>query len=152
MGITIRVELESAEGRSATGFAVPDAVVDELGGGKRPKVVVTVNGYAYRSSIARMGERYLVPVSAERRAAAGVQAGDQLDVTLELDTAPREVQVPDDLAAALAAEPAAKAFFDTLSYSAQGWHVLQVTGAKKPETRANRVRKSVELLADGRAR
>jgi hypothetical protein len=152
MSATIRVELETAEGKSATGFAVPDEVVDELGGGRRPKVVITVNGYEYRTSIARMGERYLVPVSAERRRAAGVQAGDQLDVTLELDTAPREVDVPDDLAAALAAEPAAKAFFDTLSHSAKSWHVLQVTGAKKPETRANRVRKSVELLARGRAR
>jgi hypothetical protein len=152
MGVTMRAGLETAEGKSATGFAVPDAVVDELGGGKHPKVVVTVNGYTYRTSISRMGERYLVPVNAERRTAAGVQAGDQLDVTLELDTAPREVEVPDDLAAALAAEPAAKAFFDTLSNSAKGWHVLQATGAKKPETRANRVRKSVEMLAEGRAR
>lgn len=152
MGVTIRVELETAEGKSATGFAVPDAVVDELGGGKHPKVVVTVNGYAYRTSIARMGGRYMVPVSAERRMAAGVQAGDVFDVALELDTAPREAEVPDDLAAALAADPAAKAFFDTLSHSAKSWHVLQVTGAKKPETRANRVRKSVELLAKGRAR
>lgn len=152
MGVTMRVELETAEGRSATGFAVPDEVVDVLGGGKHPKVVVTVNGYAYRTSISRMGGRYLVPVSAERRAAAGVRAGDRLDVTLALDTAPREVEVPDDLGAALAAEPAAEAFFHTLSPSAKSWHVLQVTGAKKPETRANRVRRSVQLLAEGRAR
>lgn len=152
MAVQIQVELETAEGKSATGFAVPDAVVDELGGGKHPKVAVTVNGMSYRTSIARMGERYLVPVSAERRAEAGVEAGDVLDVAIELDTTPRTVEVPEDLAAALADAPAAQAFWGTLSYSARKWHVLQVTGAKKPETRAARVRKSVDLLAQGRAR
>lgn len=152
MAVTFRAELEQAEGKSATGFPVPDAVVDELGGGRHPKVAVTVNGYAYRTSVSRMGERYMVPLSAERRTAAGVQAGDVLDVAIELDSAPREVEVPDDLAAALAAAPAASTFWDTLSYSARSWHVLQITGAKKPETRANRVRRSVELLSQGRAR
>jgi hypothetical protein len=131
---------------------VPEAVVDELGGGGHPKVAVTVNGYTFRTSIARMGGRYLLGVSAERRATAGVQAGDVLDVEVELDTAPREAELPADLAAALDAEPAAKTFWGTLSHSKQQWHVLQVTGAKKVETRAARVTKSVAMLREHRAR
>ena len=144
-------ELESGGGNKA-GFVVPDAVVDGLGGGGRPQVSVTVHGFTYRSSIARMGERYMVGMSTERRAAAGVTVGDTYELDVELDTAPREVELPDDLGAALDAVPAARAFWDTLSYSKQQWHVLQVTGAKKPETRAKRVETSVAMLAEGRAR
>ncbi|HZI98279.1 MAG TPA: YdeI/OmpD-associated family protein [Actinomycetales bacterium] len=146
-----RAELESS-GKTAAGFEVPEAIVEELGGGRHPKVAVTVNGYLFRTSIARMGDRYLLGVSVERRRAAGVSAGDVLEVDVELDTAPREVDLPDDLAAALDAEPAAKAFWNTLSYSKQQWHVLQVTGAKKTETRAARLARSVELLRERRAR
>ncbi|MBB5785720.1 YdeI/OmpD-associated family protein [Jiangella mangrovi] len=143
--------LESSGGNKA-GFVVPDAVVDGLGGGKRPKVAVTVAGYTYRSSIARMGERYMVGMSIDRRAEAGVTVGDTYDVDIVLDDAPREVDLPPDLAAALDAVPAAKEFWQTLSHSKQQWHVLQVTGAKKPETRAKRVETSVSMLAEGRAR
>lgn len=146
-----RAELE-ATGKNTAGFEVSEEIVDGLGGGHRPKVVVRLQGYEFRTSIARMGGRFLLGVSAERRAEAGVAAGDVLDVEVELDTAARTVEVPEDLAAALAAEPAAKAFFDSLSYSKQSWHVLQVTGAKKPETRAKRVAASVAMLAEGRAR
>lgn len=131
-------ELE-ATGKNTAGFEVPEEVVEQLGGGGRPKVVVRVKGYEFRTSIARMGGRYLLGVSGERRAEAGVAAGDVLEVEVELDTAERTVDVPDDLAAALAAEPAAREFFASLSYSKQSWHVLQVTGAKKPETRAKRI-------------
>jgi hypothetical protein len=140
-----RAELEST-GKNTAGFEVPESLVDDLGGGKRPKVVVTVNGHQFRTSIAPMGGRFLLGVSAERREAAGVRAGDVLDVEVELDTAPRTVDVPDDLAEALAGDPAAKARWDTLSYSKRQWHVLQVTGAKKAETRAARIAKSIELL------
>lgn len=146
-----RAELE-ATGKTTAGFEVPESVVAELGGGKRPKVSVTVNGYTFRTSVARKDGRYLLGVSADRRDAAGVRAGDVLDVEVKLDTAPREVEVPEDLAAAIDADPAAKAFWDTLSYSKQQWHVLQVTGAKKAETRANRVAKSINLLRGRRAR
>jgi antitoxin component of MazEF toxin-antitoxin module len=141
-----------ATGGNTTGFEIPAAVVDELGGGRRPKVVVTVNGTTFRTSIARMGERYLLGVSAERRAAAGLTAGDAVDIDIDLDTAPREVDVPDDLAAALAGNPAAAAFWDTLSFSARQWHTTQVTAAKTADTRARRVARSVTMLADGRAR
>jgi hypothetical protein len=146
-----RAELESA-GKTAAGFEVPEEVVERLGGGGHPKVSVTVSGFTFRTSIARMGDRFLLGVSAERRARAGIEAGQVLDVDVELDTAPRVIEVPDDLAAALATDAQAKTFWDTLSYSKQSWHVHQVTSAKKAETRAARVEKSVTMLRDGRAR
>jgi hypothetical protein len=146
-----RAELRSTGGNTA-GFLVDDEVVAGLGGGGRPKVVVTVNGVEWRGSIARMGGAYWLGVSAERRAAAGIAAGGVLDVDVVLDTAVREVQVPADLASALDAEPAARAFWDALSYSNKSWHVLQVTGAKAAETRARRVARSVAMMLEGRAR
>jgi hypothetical protein len=146
-----RAELQRS-GRTATGFQVPDEVVVSLGGGGRPKVVATVNGYRFRSSIAKMGDSYWLGVSAERRAAAGVEGGEVLDVDVELDVAPREIEVPDDLRAALDATPAAKAFWETLSFSNQRFHVDQLTAAKTEETRARRLAKSLSLLAEGKAR
>jgi hypothetical protein len=146
-----RAELEST-GKNTAGFEVPDSVVEGLGGGGHPKVSVTVNDFTFRTSIAKMGGRYLLGVSAERRKEGGLEAGQVLDVDVELDTAPREIDVPDDFAAALAAAPRAKEFWDTLSYSKQSWHVQQVTGAKKAETRASRIEKSVGMLSEGRAR
>ena len=139
-------------GKTATGMEVPDDVVEALGGGKRPPVTVTVGGHTYRTTVAVMGGRYLVPLSAENRTAAGVAAGDTVEVGIELDTAERRVEIPVDLAEALAEVPEAKAFFESLSYSKQQWHTLQVSSAKKPETRANRVATSVAMLAAGRAR
>jgi hypothetical protein len=139
-------------GKTTTGIQVPDEVVAALGSGKRPAVKVTVNGYSYRSSVASIGGVFMVSLSAEHRAGAGVGGGDEVDVDLELDTAPREVAVPPDLAAALDAEPAARATFDGLSYSNKSWHVLQVTGAKSDETRQRRVAKSVDTLKRGRPR
>jgi hypothetical protein len=141
-----------ATGGNTTGFLIPDELVDGLGGGRRPKVVVTVNGYTFRTSIARYGEEYWLGVSAERRGAAGMNAGDVLDLEIGLDTAPREIEVPEDLAAALDADPAAKEFWGSLSFSNRRWHVEQVTGARKAETRAARVAKSVAMLSEGRAR
>ena len=146
-----RAELRSTGGNTA-GFLVDDEIVAGLGGGGRPKVVVTVNGVEWRGSIARMGGAYWLGVSAERRAAAGIAAGEVLDVDVVLDTAAREVEVPADLASALDAEPAARAFWDGMSYSNKSWHVLQVTGAKAAETKARRVAKSVAMLLEGRAR
>jgi hypothetical protein len=133
-------------GRTATGFEVPPEVVDALGAGKRPAVTVTVGGHTYRSTVAVMGGRYMLPLSAENRTAAGLSAGDAADVELELDTAPRVVEVPADLAAALDAEPAARAAFDALNYSNQRRHTLSVEGAKTDATRTRRVAKVVETL------
>ena len=139
-------------GKTATGIQVPEQVVEALGAGKRPAVKVTINGYTYRSTVAVLGGRYMVGVSAEHRAGAGVAGGDEVDVGIELDSAQREVRVPADLAAALDAEPAARRTFEDLSYSNKSWHVLQVEGAKTEETRQRRIARSVDILRQGRAR
>ena len=139
-------------GPNTAGIPVPDEVLTGLGGGRRPAVTVTLNGYTYRSTVGSMGGRSLIPLSSAHRAAAGVEGGEKLEVEIELDTAPRTLDVPADLAAALAAEPAASATFERLSYSDKSWHVLQVEGAKAPETRARRIAKSVAMLREGRGR
>ena len=141
------------EGKTATGFRVPPDVVDALGQGrKRPPVTVTINGYTYRSTVAAYGDVFMLPLAAEHRTAAEVAAGDEIDVDLELDTAPRDVEVPADFAAALDAEPAARATFDALSNSNRKWHVLNVEGTKNPDTRQRRIEKSVATLREGRPR
>ena len=112
---------------------------------------MTINGHTYRSTVAAYGDVYMLPLSAENRTAAGVAAGDTVDVELALDTAPRVVEVPEDFAAAIAADPAAAAFWPTISYSNQRWHVLSIEGAKTPETRQRRIEKSIGLLREGRA-
>ena len=133
-----------------TGIEVPTEVVEGLGGGKKPAVMVTVGDYGYRSSIAVMGGKFLIPLSAERRAESGIKGGDAVEVELALDTQPREVVVPEDLSVALAGDAAAKAFFETLSYSNRLRHVLSITDAKTPETRAKRIDKAVEALRSGK--
>ncbi len=135
-------------GKTATGIEVPAAVVESLGAGKRPAVSVTLSGHTYRTSIASMGGRFLIPVSAEIRAAAGVAAGDALDVRVELDNAPRTVEVPDDLAAALAAAPGAREAFDAMAYSHQLRWALAVRDAKQPQTRAKRVTDAVTAMSE----
>jgi hypothetical protein len=99
-------------GKTATGIEVPEEVVTALGSGRKPAVLATIGGHTYRSTIATMGGRFMLPVSAENRTAAGVAGGDEVDVDLELDTEPRTIDVPADFAAALDAEPAARKFFD----------------------------------------
>ncbi|HEY4028213.1 MAG TPA: YdeI/OmpD-associated family protein [Candidatus Dormibacteraeota bacterium] len=139
-------------GKNTTGIQVPDEVVETLGAGRRPAVRVTINGFTYRSTVAVMGGVSMVGVNAENRAAARVAGGDELDVDIELDTAPREVTVPPDLAAALETEPDALRTFEGLSYSNRSWHVLQVTGARTDETRQRRIARSIDVLKQGRAR
>ncbi|MGK2852095.1 MAG: YdeI/OmpD-associated family protein [Candidatus Limnocylindrales bacterium] len=141
-------------GPTATGFEVPADVVASLGKGKRPPVVVTVNGYTYRNTVAVFGDVFMIGISAEHRAASGIRAGDELEVEVDLalDLAPRVVEVSPDLAAALDAEPEARRTFDALSYSNQSWHVLSVNGAKTDETRQRRIEKSVATLREGRPR
>jgi len=146
-----RTTLLSA-GKTALGFEVPPNVVAALGAGKRPPVLVTINGYTYRNTVAVYGGVYMIGVSAENRAAAKVKGGDEVDIDLELDTAPREVAVPPELQAALDADPAAKATFEKLSYSNKSFHALQVTGTSNPETRARRIEKSITMLREGKPR
>jgi hypothetical protein len=139
-------------GRTAMGFEIPASAVEALGAGKRPPVTVTINGYTYRNTIAVMGGAFMIGVSSEHRGPAKVKAGDEVEVELALDTAPREIAVPPELQAALDADPAAKATFDGLSYSNKSWHTLQVTGTSNPETRARRIEKSIAALREGRIR
>jgi hypothetical protein len=139
-------------GKTATGIRIPNEIVEGLGAGKRPAVNVTINGYTYRSTVAVMGGDYMVGVNADNRVGAGVAGGDEVDVDIALDTAPREVTVPADLAAALDAEPAARRTFDALSNSNKSWHTLQVDGAKTDETRQRRIARSVDILREGRPR
>lgn len=136
-------------GKTATGIQVPDAVVEQLSAGKRPPVRVTIQGYTYRTTVAPMGGAFWIPVAAEHRIAAGIEAGQTVEVEIELDAEPRAVTVPVDLAAALDAQPAARQAFDRLSYSNQRRHVLSVEDAKTPETRQRRIEKVVTALQAG---
>jgi hypothetical protein len=137
-------------GKTATGIPVPDAVVEALGESRRPAVTITVNGHDYRTTVARMGGRYFVSLSAENRTAAGVSAGDEVLVGIELDTAARTTDVPDDLAAALAADPPAATTFASCAPSHKKEWVRWVTEAKRAETRASRIEKTVLALHDGK--
>jgi hypothetical protein len=145
-----KAELIKGDG-DTTGFVIPDKVVDALGQGKKPKVTVTLNGtFSYPNTVAVMSGKYMIGVSKERRKLAGVAAGEMIDVTLELDTAPRVMEVPPDLQKALDADKAAKAYFATLSYSNQRRHIDPINEAKSPETRARRIEKSVALFHAGK--
>jgi antitoxin component of MazEF toxin-antitoxin module len=135
-------------GKTATGVGIPDEVIEALGTSKRPPVTVTVNGYTYRTTAVRMGGRYFVPLAAENREAAGVQAGDDIVVDIENDTAPREVDLPADLAEAM--DDAARAAYDGLSYTHRKEWVRWVEEAKKPETRATRIERTVAGLRAGK--
>lgn len=141
----LRLELLGHGGNTA-GFEIPDAVVEELGGGRRPKVVVTVGAHTWRSSIVNMGGRFMLGVSMANREAAGVAAGQVLDVDVELDTAPRTVEVPDDLAAELEGDADARSRWDGWSFTRQNEAARTLTEAKKPETRARRLAKVLTEL------
>ena len=135
-----------------TGIVVPDSVIEQLGAGKRPPVVVEVNGYQYRSTVAVRSGQHLISVSAAVRAATGLAGGDPIRVTLTVADAPREVEVPADFAAALDADPAARRFFEGLSNSLQRYHVDTVSTAKTADTRRRRIEKAVGLFLEGKRR
>jgi hypothetical protein len=137
-------------GKTAAGFIVPPKVMAALAAGKKPAVRVTINGHTYRSPVATIEGRPMIGVSAENRTAAGVEGGQTVHIDLELDTAPRTVEVPEDFAAALVLFPAARAFFDGLNYSERRWFVLGIDDAKTPETRQRRIDKAVDRLRSGR--
>ncbi|MGI8428667.1 MAG: YdeI/OmpD-associated family protein [Solirubrobacteraceae bacterium] len=136
-------------GKTATGLPVPDEIVTELGSGKRPAVRITVGGHTYRTTVASMGGRFIVPLSAENRAAAGVAAGDKVEVEIQLDAEPREVAVPADLAQVLAEDGTAREFFDGLAYTHRKEWARWIEEAKKPETRRERIAKTVSALRAG---
>ena len=140
------------EATGPTGIEVPAAALAALGTSKKPPVQVSLNGYTYRSTVATVDGRYMIGVSSQHRAASGLKAGDEVDVELVLDTAPRTVELPADFAAALDAEPAARATFDKLSPSNKGYHVSLIEGAKAADTRQRRIEKSVAALREGKPR
>ncbi len=147
-GVSFTAKLELG-GKTATGIGVPDAVVEQLGAGKRPAVKVTLGDYTYRSTVAVMGGRFMLPVAAQHREAAGLAAGDTVKVTLELDAEPRTVEVPADLASALAAAGATEAF-ERLAFSHRKEHVRSIEEAKTPQTRQRRIAKTIEMVTSGR--
>ncbi|RSM48693.1 DUF1905 domain-containing protein [Amycolatopsis balhimycina DSM 5908] len=132
-------------GKTATGFAVPDEVVDGLASGRRPAVKVTINGFTYRTTVARMGDRFMIPLSADNRAGCGVAAGDEVDVRIELDTEPRIVAVPGDFADALD-QAGIRPVFDRMSYTHRKEWVRSIEEAKSEATRRRRIGKAVDAI------
>src|SRR5580765_1504620 len=128
-------------GKTATGFTIPEEIVEGLGAGKKPPVRMTINGYTYRNTVAVMGGKYMVGVSAAHRMGAHVAGGDKIEVTIELDSEPRVVEIPQDLQKALRKNPDAKQFFDTLSYSKKKAIVVPINEAKAEDTRLRRIEK-----------
>ncbi|ESQ74136.1 YdeI/OmpD-associated family protein [Asticcacaulis sp. AC402] len=143
--MTFHTTLYQPEGRAVTGIIVPAPVVEALGAGKKPPVVVNVNGYIFRTTVAVMGGHYMVPFSSEHRAASGINGGDAIEVELELDSAPRVVEIPDDFQAALDAAGVDEAF-DKLSFTQRKEHVRAIEDARTPQTRARRIDKAIALL------
>jgi Bacteriocin-protection, YdeI or OmpD-Associated/Domain of unknown function (DUF1905) len=135
-----------------TGIVVPVEAIERLGAGRRPPVLVEVNGYQYRNTVAVMGGKHMIGISAAVRKATGLRSGDPIRVTLSLAEGPREVDVPADFAEALAADPEAAAFFARLSNSLRRYHVDNINGAKAAETRRRRIDNAIALFRDGRKR
>jgi hypothetical protein len=137
----------------AAAVVLDDAQVEAVGeGAKRFPVVATVNGYTWRTSVMRMGGEFLVGLNREVREGAGAQAGDVVEVELALDEAPREVEVPEALASALAADPEAQAKFDALAFTHRKEYARWIAEAKREETRVRRVKQALEMIHAGRTR
>ena len=131
---------------------VPDEIIEQLGAGQRPAVLVSLNGYEYRNTVGVMGGRHLISINAAIRQETGLNAGDPIRVVLTLADRPAEVTVPGDLAAALSAAPAAEAFFAKLPGSLRRYHVDNINAAKTAQTRQRRIDKAVTLFQEGRQR
>lgn len=148
MAQTFTTNILQAEGLNATGISIPPQVIAALGTQKRPKVVVNLNGYTYRSTVAPFGDVFMLPLSQEHRQAAGLKAGDEVEVTIDLDTEPRTVEVPDDLKSALLEKHGALVAFEALAYSKRKEFVRQVQEAKAQETRSRRIAGIVAQLGE----
>jgi hypothetical protein len=135
-----------------TGIVVSDEVIEQLGAGRRPPVLVSVNGYEYRNTVGVMNGKAMISVSAAVRTATGLKGGDPIRVTLTVADSPREVVIPDDFAAALAADVQAGAFFGKLSNSLQRFHIDSITSAKAADTRQRRIDKAIGLFRAGKQR
>jgi hypothetical protein len=135
-----------------TGIVVPDAVIEQLAAGRRPAVLVSLNGYEYRTTVGVMGGTPMISVSAAVRAATGLKGGDPAHVTITVADGPREVTIPADFAAALEADGQAGAFFGKLSNSLQRYHIDSITTAKSADTRQRRIDKAIALFRAGKQR
>ena len=142
---TFKTTVLQGASKNVAGIAIPPQIVEQMAAGRKPPVKVTINGYTYRTTVAVMGGTYMVGIAAEHRKKSGVKGGDTLDVTLDLDTDPRRVEVPKDLAAALSKARAREAF-DALAYSHRKEHVRAIEEAKAPETRARRIEKAIATV------
>jgi Bacteriocin-protection, YdeI or OmpD-Associated/Domain of unknown function (DUF1905) len=131
-----------------TGIVVPEKIVESFNAGKKPPVVITLNKYTYRSTVAVMGGKYLVSLSAENRKNAKVAGGDEVEITIELDTEPRTVELPGDFKKALDKNPAARNKYETLAPSKKKAMVLLINDAKTEETRIKRIEKAVNSLSE----
>ncbi len=137
---------------SNTGIVVPEEVIGQLAAGRRPPVLVNVNGYEHRNTVGVMGGRHMISISAAVRNVTGLKGGDPIRVTLTVVDTPREVDVPADFAAALAADERARAFFEKLSNSMQRYHVDNINAAKSADTRQRRIDKAIALFLDSKQR
>ncbi|MGZ8755956.1 MAG: DUF1905 domain-containing protein [Acidimicrobiia bacterium] len=144
--VRFQTTLRQAEGKQATGLIVPVEVIEQLGHGQKPPVRASINGHEFRTTVGVMGGLHMIGVSAAIRSETGLAAGDTVEVELTVDTSPREVEIPDDLAEAFAAQPEARDFFSTLSNSLQRYHVDNINAAKAAETRQRRIDKAISLF------
>jgi hypothetical protein len=149
---SVTFETTVAASGNNTGIVVPDEVIGQLAAGKRPPVLVNVNGYEYRNTVGVMGGRHMISISAAVRSATGLKGGDPIRVTLTVADTAREMDVPADFAAALAADERARAFFEKLSNSMQRYHVGNINAAKSADTRQRRIDKAIALFLDGKQR
>jgi len=149
---SVTFETTVAASGNNTGIEVPGDLIEQLAAGERPPVLVNVNGYEYRNTVAVMGGRHMISISAAVRNATGLKGGDPIRVTLTVAGTPREVNVPPDFAAALAADERARAFFGKLANSMQRYHVDNINAAKSAGTRQRRIDKAIALFFDGKQR
>jgi len=149
---TVSFDTTVAVSGNNTGMVVPDEAIEQLAAGKRPPVLVSVNGYEYRNTVGVMGGKHMISISAAVRKATGLKGGDPIHVTLTVADTPRAVTIPADFAAALAADGQAGAFFGTLSNSMQRYHIDTISAAKNAETRQRRIDQAIALFRAGKQR
>ena len=149
---TVSFETTVATSGNNTGIVVPEEVIEQLAAGKRPPVLVSVNGYEYRNTVGVMGGKHMISISAAVRKATGLKGGDPIHVTLTVADTPRTVTIPADFAAALAADEQAGAFFGTLSNSMQRYHIDTISAAKNAETRQRRIDQAIARFRAGKQR
>ena len=152
MAVSIEFDTTVSATGNNTGIVVPDELIERLSAGRRPSVVVNVNGHEYRNTVGVMGGKHMISISAAVRKETGLKGGDPIHVKVAVAETPREVDIPGDFADGLSAEPDASEFFSKLSNSLQRYHVDNINRAKSPETRQRRIDKAISLFREGQKR